>query len=151
MRGQARCRVHRDDELGPRGAGAPPGNLNALKHGHHSHPLSQPDLERLADQVLQSPDDLPYQVGLAAQSLHARAPGPFATLLALRLLLDELADLVAARLLVSELQALLDVLPPELHRQVHAAVTERLPRRSPIEVLRFLRQLRNQLPEQSRG
>ena len=30
MRANTRCRPHRDRELGPRGAGAPAGNLNAL-------------------------------------------------------------------------------------------------------------------------
>jgi hypothetical protein len=33
MRGRTHCRSHSDPELGPRGGGAPQGNLNALYAG----------------------------------------------------------------------------------------------------------------------
>ncbi|MGD8857605.1 MAG: hypothetical protein PVG33_14830 [Chloroflexota bacterium] len=39
MRGYNRCRSHLDPLLGPRGAGAPRGNLNALKTGEHINPI----------------------------------------------------------------------------------------------------------------
>ena len=39
MRGRTHCRTHSDRELGPRNAGAPQSNLNALKDGQHAHPL----------------------------------------------------------------------------------------------------------------
>jgi hypothetical protein len=149
MRGHGRCRAHRDDELGPRGAGAPSHNLNALKHGRHSRPLSQPDLERLADQILEAPGDLPYRLGLAAQSLQVRTPDPLATLLALRRLLSQLANLVAGRLVAAELRAVLDALPPELRGRTAARIAGSAPRRSPVETLFFLRRVRKQLPEQN--
>ena len=61
MRGHTHCRAHRDDELGPRGAGAPSGNLNALKHGHHAQPLPLPDVKHLARQIIEqegTPDEI---------------------------------------------------------------------------------------------
>jgi hypothetical protein len=149
MRGETRCRAHRDDELGPRGAGAPPGNLNALKHGRHSRPLPQPDLERLADRILKGPDDLPFQVGLAAQSLLTRAADPLLTLVFLCRLLSQLTDLVAARLIDTELHALLRDLPPEARGRARRAIASAAPRGSPVETLRFLKNVKKQLLEQN--
>ena len=148
MRDHDLCRAHRDDELGPRGAGAPSGNLNALKHGRHSHPLPQPDLERLVGHVLDAPADLPYHVGLAARSLQARVGDPVGTLVALRRLLSQLADLLARRLLSAELRSLLDALPPEAVDRVCRAFAKAAPRRDPVETLRFVRALRKQLLEE---
>jgi hypothetical protein len=149
MRGGTRCRAHRDDKLGPRGAGAPPGNLNALKHGRHSHPLPQPDLERLAGHVLEQPDDLPFQVGLAAQSLQARVGDPLVTLVALCRLLCQLTDLVATRLYTFELKAILHDLPPELLSKAREMIAGSAPHRSPVEMVRFLRNVKKQLLEQN--
>jgi len=149
MRGHTRCRAHRDAELGPRGAGAPPGNLNALKHGHHSHLLPPPDLERLADHILEEPGDLPFQVGLAAQSLHARTGDPLLTLVALRRLLSQLADRLAVRLFAAELKALLRDLPPERRGEVLDLIVKSAARRNPADMVRFLRKIKKRLPEQN--
>jgi hypothetical protein len=63
MRDHIRCRSHRgsssvevrrDAEPGSRSVGAPDGNLNALKHGRYSNPLSESDLERLVVVATQS-------------------------------------------------------------------------------------------------
>ena len=63
MRDHTHCRAHHisssvgarpDAELGPRSVGAPCGNLNALKHGRYSNPLSEADLERLVVVAMQS-------------------------------------------------------------------------------------------------
>jgi len=48
MPGSDRCRSHRDDELGARGAGAPPGNQNARKHGAYSAYMTEEDFMALA-------------------------------------------------------------------------------------------------------
>jgi hypothetical protein len=40
MRGRLLCRSHLDHELGPRGAGAPTGNPNALTDGFATLPLA---------------------------------------------------------------------------------------------------------------
>ena len=149
MRGHTHCRAHRDDELGPRGAGPPSGNLNALKHGHHAQPLPLPDVKHLARQIIEQPDDLPFHIGLVVQSLQARTGDPLATLIVLRRLLSQLANLVATGLLASEFQALLQALPPELHARARATVAKLAPRRNPIETIRFLRNVKKQLLEQN--
>jgi hypothetical protein len=149
MRGHTRCRAHRDAELGPRGAGAPRGNLNALKHGHHSHPLPPPDLEQLAGHVTGHPDDLPYQIGLAVQSLQSRAPDPLVTLIALRRLLSQLITAVATRLFAAELQAFLRDLPLPLRTSVLTTVQRSAPADSPELGVLFIRKLKKQLPEQN--
>ena len=57
MRGHAHCRPHLDHELGPRGAGAPRGNLNAFKTGANITPLSKPQIRRLAHSLVRDPDN----------------------------------------------------------------------------------------------
>jgi hypothetical protein len=149
MRGHTRCRAHRDAELGPRSAGAPRGNLNALKHGHYSHPLPPPDLERLARQTLDYPDDLPFQIGLAAQAIQARAGDLLMTLIALRRLLTQLIHTVATSLLASELPALLQDLSPPLRGNARAMIQKSVPRDSPERKVLLLRKLEKQLMEQN--
>jgi hypothetical protein len=148
MRGHTRCRAHRDAELGPRGAGAPHGNLNALKHGRHAHPLPPPDLEHLARHLVEQPADLPFQIGLAVQSLQARTADPLMALVALRRLLSQLIPIVATRLFAAELQALLRDLPPAWHARLRALIHQSVPRDSPEGKLLLLRNLKKQLLEQ---
>jgi len=121
MRGHKRCRSHRaaprrrrgrDAELGPRGAGAPPGNLNALKHGRYSHPLLLSDLDRMAVAIVQQPDDLALQIGQAILSIQDRISDPFLALVAVRSLLPRLIDRVADLLLTAELEVALQPLSP---------------------------------------
>jgi len=150
MRGHARCRAHRDAELGPRGAGAPPGNLNALQHGAYARPLPAPDFERLVAAVIEQPDDLPLHIGLAVRSIQARTGDLFLSLVALRTLLSHLADRVADRLFSAELQAALRSLPLPARDCVQATIEQYAARRCPEERLLLLRKIkkqREQLPE----
>ena len=141
MRGHTRCRAHRDAERGPRGAGAPPGNLNALKHGRYSQPLPPLDLERLADHLVEHPEGLPYRVGLAAHSIQDRAGDPFLALIALRRLLAQLIPLVGARLFAAELRAFLQHLPAPMRAPTLELIRRSAPRDSPEERLVLLRKL----------
>jgi hypothetical protein len=59
IRGHTHCRSHRDAELGPRGAGAPPGNLNALKTGQDAHPLSRSGSAPLPNRSPSTPANSP--------------------------------------------------------------------------------------------
>jgi hypothetical protein len=95
MRGHTRCRSHRDRELGPRGGGAPAGNLNALKTGDHTHPLPLLGLQRLVRQIARQPDQLPDHLHLVARSIHSRTGDPHKTLIAFRALLTDLIPQVA--------------------------------------------------------
>ena len=141
MRGHSHCRAHRDQELGPRGAGAPQGNLNALKTGGHAHPLPRPDLHHLARQVVHESHQLPYHLGLTAQSIHTRTRDPFETLLALSAALSELLPLVADELFAGELDALLQQLPAPQRTRVQVVVWKQALRLGPEQKLLFLRRL----------
>jgi len=148
MHGHTLCRAHRDAELGPRGAGAPQGNLNALKHGRHAHPLPPPDLENLALCTVEQPEQFPLQLGLAAQSIQARTGDPFGLLVALHRLLSQLIPLVAARLFESELHALSHQIPPPAYTRIQTLIHHTIPHDRPARKLLLLRTLKKQLAEQ---
>ena len=139
MRGHTLCRVHRDAELGPRGAGAPAGNLNALRTGAHSHPLSPAELDDLARHIVDDPPGLPVRLGQALQAIQARVDDPLLVLLALRRVLPDLIARVAARTLDAELRAYLAPLPPGVRDQIRDLIARAHPA-GPEEQLRFLRQ-----------
>jgi hypothetical protein len=149
MRDHTHCRAHRDAELGPRGAGAPPGNLNALKHGRYSHPFSRSDLESLAAALIERPSDLFSHLDLAIQSIQARTGDPLMTLIALRVFIPQLTRVIAARLFIPELQALLQSLPPPRCLKVMAVIVKAVSGYSPERRLLFVRNVRKQLPEQN--
>ena len=144
MRGHTRCRVHRDAELGrqsagARGAGAPPGNLNAMRTAAHSHPLSPIEQDDFARRVVDEGADLPGQVARLLRSIQARVDDPFLVLLALRRVLPALIARVAARTLDAELRAYLAPLPPPARAPVRRIVERAFPA-DPERQLRFLRQ-----------
>ena len=149
MRGHTRCRAHRDDELGPRDTGAPPGNLNALKHGHHSHPLPPSDLASLAHHIVQQPDDLPSQISFTAQRLQDRVDDPLKTLILLRRTLSLLTPIVAACMYASELQSFLQDVPPQLRDKVQAAIQKAVPRDNLEAKVLLIKTLKKQLMEQN--
>jgi hypothetical protein len=140
MRGQARCRAHRDAELGPRGAGAPSGNLNALSHGAYSRPLLLAELEDLARGVADPSGDLFGLLGRLLGYLYSRVHDPLLTLVALRACLPALIDAAASRLFEAELDAFLAPLPPE-PRAIFRAFIVRFAPPKPEDRLHFLRQL----------
>ena len=145
MRGHRRCRAHRDDELGPRGAGALPGNLNAVKHGRHAHPLPVEKLENLANALLEQPDDLPDRIGLMAEKLMGRAQDPLRLLIALRKLIDDLTAEVASRLYMSEMAELMEALPSDKRHAMWRMIRERGPRDDVVKMVRLVRLLRERL------
>lgn len=112
MRGHSLCRSHRDAELDPRGGGAPPHNLNALKTGAHAHPLPPLDLDQLAKNLVRDPDHLPDHLAAALQSIHDRTHDPYKTLVALHKALPELLNLVVTHLYAAEVRAIVRQLPP---------------------------------------
>ena len=126
MRGHERCRWHTTEasttQDGARGPGAPLHNLNALKHGASANPLAQAKLEELIASVLAGGDDLPYQLGLAVQSIHDRTGDAFSTLLALRRLLAQVIPAVAGQLFSTELRALLEPLPEQARDRTVAQI-----------------------------
>ena len=141
MLGHARCRSHRDGELGSRGAGAPLGNLNALSTGQRTQALPANELESLVTAAVNRPQDLPYQVGLAVQTLQSRTGDTFRALLAVRALLTRLVDHVAERQFAAELKAVLEPLPPPARERLQAAILKAAARHRPERRLSMLRRL----------
>ncbi len=152
MRDHDCCRAHRD-ELGPRGAGPPPGNLNALKHGAHAHPLPVPEFERLVETAVEQSQDLPFQVGLAFHAIQSRTSDTFLALVAFRVLLAQLTNRVAAHLFSVELQDILSPMPSATCRFLQAAFEQQTARDDPQKRLLILRKIKTQLkqlPEQGK-
>ncbi len=139
MRGHTHCRSHRDRELGPRHAGAPSGNLNALRTGHHAHPLSPDDLDQLVHAILRTPDQLPHHLDLTIQSIHRRCQDPVKTLLVLQALVPALLSRVADGLFIAELHAFLDQLPPARQSRFELSIWRQALRLSPVHKLELLR------------
>lgn len=146
MRGRTRCRAHLHAELSPRGAGAPRGNLNALKNARYSDGLAEPDLDRLvaAATAAGRAGDFAYQFGLAVRALENRAADPFTLLLALDRILDRLVDRVAARLFRQELAQALAPLPALLREQIQGDLERHAARSGHKTALIVLRKSRRE-------
>jgi hypothetical protein len=145
MRDHTHCRSHRDAELGPRGAGAPCHNLNALRTGHDAHPLTRDDLDQLVHTILRAPDQLPRHLYLTTQSIHRRCQDPVKTLLALQALIPSLLSRVADAIFVAELHDLLEELPPSRRSQIELFTWRQALQGGPIRKLEFLRALRDRI------
>jgi hypothetical protein len=141
MRGHTRCRAHRDAELGPRGGGGPPGNLNALRTGRDAHLLPSGDLARLAHQLISDPEHLSLHLQPAIDAIHARTNDPLKTLIALQAALPELRPLVARYLFASEFKDLLRRLPPDQRSALGVVLQKHTRARGPEFSLHFLRGL----------
>jgi hypothetical protein len=146
IRGRTHCRSHSDAELGPRGAGAPPGNLNAVRTGRDAHPLSRDDLDQLVHSILSDPDQLPHHLDVAIQSLHDRAGDPVKTLVALQALVPDLVNRVADGLFIERLRALVHQLPPSRRKGAELSVWRQALLLGPIAKLELLNQLQANLP-----
>ena len=64
------CRSHLDPILGPRQAGPPKGNTNALKTGRYAFPVPKDKLDKLAFDLAQDPDRLPIFLAHQFKILH---------------------------------------------------------------------------------
>jgi hypothetical protein len=141
MRGHTHCRPHLDAVLGPRGAGAPPGNLNALRTGHHAQPLSPDELDQLVQAILRAPHQLPHHLDRTIQSIHRRCQEPVKTLLALQALLPAILSRVADDLFIVELHAFRQQLPPARQSQFEIEIWRHALQLSPVRKLELIRKL----------
>ena len=89
------CRSHMDHILGPHRAGAPKHNLNALKTGRYSHPLSKENLKFTAHALAQDPHTITEILSGHINNLHSRSGDAYLTLLLLNRLAQQLLPLVA--------------------------------------------------------
>ena len=118
MRGRTHYLSHLDHLLGPLGAGAPDGNLNALKSGDYAHPLSERVIMDLAHALVQRPDQLKTKLTQVINQLYRRS-GPIPsdlrtlkTLVSLEIVLKSLISHFANDLFVMELEALTNNFSP---------------------------------------
>lgn len=160
MRGDARCRAHRDHELGSRGAGAPPGNLNALQHGRYSHPFFSSDIANLAAAVIERPDELPSRIECTVHTLQNTTGDLFLTMVAFRVFLARFVDCLASDLFTAELGDLLHrsywkntgkPVSPAAQARIQAELERIVMNKSPENRLLILRKIKKQweqLPEQ---
>ena len=113
MRGAVHCRSHRDHELGPRGAGAPKGNLNALKTGKYATMPTFPALGKLGLAIARDPEHLPEQIAQLTLEIHGRSGDPIKTLQILRRIFPQLIPHIADSIFLVELEQYLPELPEE--------------------------------------
>ena len=149
MRNHTHCRPHRDLELGPRGAGAPPGNLNAVRTGQHAHPISPDQRDRLVQAILSMPEQLPQYLAEAIEDIHQRCPDPVKALAALQAMIPELLIGVADGLYVAELRHLLQQQPVDRRRSALLAIELHARRLGPVHRLDLVRKLRCRLQLQA--
>ena len=146
MRGQNLCRSHRDQELGPRAAGAPKGNFNAVKVGDYANPLSKSELHQLAYHIAQQPDHLPVHLDQTLQTIYARDHSPLKTLLLFARLLDQLTPMVAGNIFSVELDAYLQDVSPTSRSAYQAHLWKHFLPMNPLHRLILLRNIVKKLP-----
>ncbi|HSG18172.1 MAG TPA: hypothetical protein VLE70_17890 [Anaerolineae bacterium] len=158
MRGRVHCRPHLDHELGPRGAGAPRGNLNAFKTGANINPFSKAQIQRIAHSLAQDPDrfqehlvdlvkDLSLRVGDGYGAHDANSPAhpdilppALKALIALDVVLHQLISLLAEDLFTAEMDDILKEHPPARQADVRARLWAAA---LPVPPLRRLVQIRS--------
>jgi len=156
MRGYDECRSHLDPVLGPRGAGAPAGNLNALKTGEHINPASTAQLRRLAHQIVQQPDDFDQHISAHVDDLYTRvgygAPGLRAirTIIALQETTDKLIPFLADALFVAEVEFIAALVPRQHRVPFKHRVWELLAPYSPLNRLIAIVQYKNSVLEKKK-
>jgi hypothetical protein len=119
MRGYDLCRSHLDPVLGSRGAGAPPGNLNAIKTGEYANPTGYGALKRLAEQIAGDPDSFLDTMTAHIDNLHRRVgygqalPRSLRSIIALNQTIQDLIPHLTNVLFVEELDYQAQEFPPE--------------------------------------
>lgn len=119
MRGYDECRSHLDPLLGPRGGGAPRGNLNALKTGEHINPASSTQLRRLAHDIVQQPENVDQLLIDHVNELYAKVgygtavPRALRTVIALRETVEKLIPYLADAFFFAELEFHAQHCPPD--------------------------------------
>lgn len=139
------CRSHSDALLGPRGAGAPRGNLNALSRGDHAQVLTPSDLRELAHQMIHRPQGLRHSYCTLFDGIHGRTQDPFRVALAFKAAFTQLIPLIADLLFQIELDQLAQLSPADRRKASKDTIwTLALPY-PPEDRLRMVRILTNRV------
>ena len=168
MRGRFLCRSHLHHALGPQGAGAPSGNLNAYRTGAHINPLSKIQIKRLAHQLAQNPDHFEPTITQLVHDLYLRGrplrdparprsdndaivPQNIKTLLALYAVLKHLTDYLAIDLFTPELDQLIGRFPPADRSELQSILWKNLLPLPPVQRLLAVRKVNSQLEKMPKG
>jgi hypothetical protein len=133
MREHRHCRAHLDHRLGPRGAGAPKGNFNALKSGRYADPLSPTELKSLAYQIAEEPDSLPHRLDSAIQSIHGRSVNALHTLILVTRLLNQLLPYLADIEYTAGVDDFMQRVPPEKRPGIQSKIWKHALPLDPLE------------------
>jgi hypothetical protein len=147
MREQSHCRSHLDPKLGPRHAGPPKGNFNALKSGRYTNPLSSDELKNLAHQLAGEPDSLSRHVEFAIQSIQSRATSPLHTMILLTRLFNQLLPYMADIEYTAGLEAFMQRLPPEKRPGIQTQIWKYALPLNPLQRPLLIRAIAKRFPE----
>ena len=151
MRDQSHCRSHLDPQLGPRHAGAPKGNFNALKSGRYANPLTADELQTLAHQLSGQPDSMPNNLAstleFAVQSIQSRATSPLHTMILLARLINQLLPYMADIEYAAGLEAFMQRLPPEKRPSIQSQIWKYALPLNPLQRPLLIRAIAKRFPE----
>ena len=138
MRDHLLCRSHLDHELGPRGAGAPIGNINAWKHGRNISPNTLKNLRALAYKLYEQPECLQDEIAWFVNAFYNHGqtetiPRTLKALVSLRSILDPLIDFHAEVHFRADVEELLSHAAPESAANIQRRIWEAAVHHRPFE------------------
>ena len=139
MRDRDYCRSHLDHVLGPRRAGAPIGNVNALKSGKYARPIPSKDIDELASLLLLNPEQFVYHIAQTAKSIHGRSDDALKSTMLFGRLLSNVLSRMAEITYESEFEEALQRLPVDRRPGFKKVVSKHSRRFTPIKRLIYLR------------
>jgi hypothetical protein len=151
MRGRLMCRSHLDHELGPRGAGAPTGNLNALTDGFATLPLAPATASRLAQDIVRDPDNYLYLIVDVLRESRRSTINPLRSLAFLKSLIDQLQPVIAHHTFTREAETFINQFPDYLQPEVKAIIWEGMLNLPPLQRLKKFRVIRANHRHRNRG
>ena len=147
------CRSHMDHILGPHRAGAPKGNLNALKTGRYAlsttgQALSKENLQLIAHAIAQNPHQVAEILSGHINLIQRLTGDAYLTLLLLTRLSERLLPLIADHRFHLELSDYLKTISPDLRPSFEATVWKHALPFNPIERLTLLRGIIDGIPNE---
>ena len=139
------CRSHMDHILGPHRAGAPKGNLNAVKTGRFAQPAWRTQFSQ-AESAQPNPHQAAEILSGHITRIQDRTGDAYLTLLLLARLTEQLLPLVADHRFHLELSRFLNSLPPASRPSMEKTVWKYAAPYNPFDRLTLLRGIINGIP-----
>jgi len=144
MRGRDLCRAHLDSELGPRGVGAPKGNLNSLKNASTSR-FNPGELKELAQQIIDDPHSYHHYLLQYLEQVGRPPADPLKSLIVLRSMIETLLPVIAENLFAVEANELIQRFPDSARPSVQILIWQGYLSRPPLQRLLEFRKMRDQI------